>query len=290
MPFTHVEQLLAAGAYLQARREAERLLSGEDAPQSHAGRLHHLASRAALQLKDLFGAVRHGEKALTHAQETGDSTLMATVRFDLGCAYTQIGDGHLASSHLLAYLQAQPPDRLSRSHIGTAYCNLAQIARQRKQWAEAIGWLLKAREFAESANHAALELDLAWAHLMLGLPDLAQGHLAEAEHHLDDHPDERLTTGLLYHRALYHRLKGELATSTALCQELFTPGRRATGNQPLAYAAWVMGENALDLGHPSEAMLFVNLALDHAVKGNLPPVMNLAGDLRRRISSAIANA
>lgn len=288
MPLAKVEQLLATGACLQARREAERLLSDGTISTQERGRLHQLAGRAAFMLRDLFGSVRHGERALGYARECGDHALLAPVHLDLGSAYTHIGDGHLAAEHLRAFLAAAPPDPGWRQHRGTACRHLAQVARQGRQWTQSIEWLRRARELLEPAHLAQLELDLAWCHLMLHLPDLAASHLAAAEAHLAENPDAHAACLLLYHRAYCHRLKGELAASTALCQELFTPGRRGTSDLPLAYAAWIMGENALDLGLPAEAQLFANLALDYSVKGNLPPVMNLSGNLRRRIAAATA--
>lgn len=289
MPLSKAQQFLAAGAFVQARREAERLLSEGGLTARQQGRAHHLASRASLMLKDLFGAVRSGEKALACGIETVDPVLELPVRFDLGCAYTQIGDGHLATEHLRAFLAEAPADPAWQPAVGTAYYNLSLLARQRKQWAQAIDLLRRAAELLEPARQSQAALDLAWCHLMLGRHDLAVTCLTRAEQLLLQEPCDHLMADLLFHRALCHRLRGELGASTALCQELFLPGRPATGSAALAHAAWIMGENGLDLGHPAEAMLFANLALDQAVKANLPSVMNLAGDLRRRIGAVTSS-
>lgn len=285
-----VEQFLAAGAFLQARREAERLLLGGELAPRDQGRAYRLACRACLSLQELFAAAKFGERAVERARGTHDQETLGKAHFDLGCAYTQIGDTHLAAEHLEAFLTLLPQLTGVERWEGLAYYNLSVVHRQRKQWSTAIQLLEQAdwlfRKHAQLPEQAQVALDLAWCHLMLGDPAKAAPYLESVEVHLSHHPDDRLSADLICERALYFRLKGDLPAATELCRALFTPKRQGVGDHQLAEASWIMGENALDLGRRSEAAIFADLALNHAVKANWPSLMNLACDLRRRIKAA----
>lgn len=294
MPLARLEQLLVAGAHLQVRREAERLLLEGDMAVQEQGVLLRMACRACLALQDYYAAAKLGERAIERAREAGDADTLGRAHFYVGCAYTYIGDTHAAEQSLHAFLALAHEMTGIEEWEGSAYYNLSILQRQRKQWGAAIQTLERAArlydERGQKAERAQAALDLAWCCLMLGATPLARPHLDYIAAYLgaQDEPDESLAVDLICAKALLYRLEGDIATSSHLCQTIFLPGRQGVTSHHLGEAAWIMGENALDLGHLHEAHLFVNMALDHAARDNWPSLMNLAGDLRQRIATRMA--
>lgn len=286
MPLENLNQLLATGAYLQARREAERLLAGGNLSRNEEPEVYRVAARACLELNDFFAAVRFGERAVERAMATTDRPMAAAAHFDLSCAYVAIGDGHPAQEHAEAFLCLAGEVPHSEEQVGQAYHNLAAVFRQRRDWQAAVDALHRADAAYGAPGKVALRarcaLDLARCYLAQAQPDPAGTWLSAAQERLSDDPDSPLSCDLLCARALWHRQRGDLAGASALCQEVFLPGRRHTESRHLAEAAWIMGENALDLNMRHEASFFAGLAMEHGVKSGLPTLMNLANDLRRR--------
>lgn len=279
MSLEQAEALLNTGAYLKARREVERLLSAGGMTRADEGRAHFLACRAALGLKDPFTAAQSGERAVKLAEEEGHASLLAQIHFHLGSAFAEIGDTHRAEHHLMEFLRHEP--RSART--GQALLHLARVHRQRKEWSKAVSLLERAEESLTGPRQAGAALEIAWCRLMAGQPAAADGALERAGERLHQSPDDGLQADLLAYRALARRMQGDLGGSSALCQELFMPGRRGAGDAQLALAAWVMGENALDLRQPEQASYFSRLAMNHAVKSGRSSLMNLAGELRRKL-------
>lgn len=292
MPLGKLDQLLGAGAYLQVRKEADRLLLEGGLSVQEEGAVLRMACRASLSLADFYAAAKLGERALERAREAGDLNTLGNAHFDLGVAYTHIGDTHLAEQNLDAFLTLLPQMEGAESREGKAFFNLAIIHRQRKQWHTAVQTLERAailfERHGQKMERARCALDTAWCYLMLGTSAMAAPHLAQVEEYVSRFEDEDLATDLICEKALYYRLEGEIATSSQLCQEVFTPGRPGVTSHHLGEAAWIMGENALDLGRIEEANIFANMALDHAARDTWPSLMNLACDLRRRIAARTA--
>lgn len=294
LPLAKLEQLLSTGAYLQVRREAERLLLEGGLSVGEQGVALRMACKACLALQEYYAAAKLGERAIERAKEAGDRDTMARAHFYVGCAYTYIGDTHAAEQTLHAFLALAQGISELESWEGIAYYNLSILHRQRKQWGTAIQTLERAARIfdakGQKAERAQASLDLAWCCLMLGATPLARPHLDQIAAYLQeqDEPDEGLAVDLICAKALLYRLEGDIATSSHLCQTVFLPGRQGVTSHHLGEAAWIMGENALDLGHLHEASLFVNMALDHAARDNWPSLMNLAGELRQRIAARTA--
>ncbi|MFZ5823529.1 MAG: tetratricopeptide repeat protein [Bacillota bacterium] len=287
-----LEQLLGAGAYLQVRREADRLLLEGNLSVREEGSVYRMACRACLSLSEYYAAAKLGERAVERAKEAGDELTLGKAHFDLGSAYLYIGDAYGAEQNLESFLALLPSLTGLERWEGMAHYNMSHVHRQRKQWAKAVVALQQAAELFERRDQkferAQVALDLAWCHLMLGETALAAPHLTRLEEHLRTHHDDALSADLICEKALYYRLEGDISTSTRLCQEIFMPGRQGVTPKHLGEATWVMGENALDLGRIEEASLFANMALDHAARDNYPTLMNLACDLRRRIATHLA--
>lgn len=292
VPLVKLEQLLGAGAYLQVRREADRLLLEGNLSVREEGLVYRTACRACLSLAEYYAAAKLGERAVERANEAGDSMTLGRAHFDLGSAYLYIGDTYGAEQNLEAFLSLLPSLTGLERWEGMAHYNMSHVHRQRKQWPNAIVALHRAAGLFErtgqKAESAQVALDLAWCHLMLGEPTFAAPHLAALEEYLRTHHDDGLSADLICEKALYYRLEGDIPTSTRLCQEIFMPGRQGVTPKHLGEATWVMGENALDLGRMEEASLFANMSLDHAARDNYPTLMNLVCDLRRRIASRMA--
>lgn len=252
-----------------------------------------MACRACLSLQDYYAAAKLGERAIERAKESGDTDTLGRAHFYVGCAYTYIGDTYAAEENLQTFLSLYSMMTGVQRWEGTAHYNLSIVHRQRKQWNTAIQTLEQATALFElhgqKRERAQAALDTAWCYLMQGASHLAAPYLTQVEEYVEAHPDDSLSADLICEKALYFRLEGDIAKSSNLCQEIFMPGRQGVTSHHLGEAAWIMGENALDLGRIEEANLFVNMALDHAARDNWPSLMNLAGDLRRRIASRMAS-
>lgn len=287
-----LEELLKADAHLQLRRESDRLLLGGELTVQEQGAVLRLACRACLYLADYYAAAKLGERAVERAREAEDTATLGMAHFDLGVAYTHIGDTYGAERHMEAFLSIFPRLNGYGAWEGKAHYNLSLVRRQRKQWHTAIETLEKAARIFEGAGQkmerARCALDMAWCYLMMGATALAAPHLAQVEEYLQNNPDDTLSADLICEKALYYRLEGDITTSSQLCQQIFMPGRLGVTSHHIGEAAWVMGENALDLARLDEAHLFVNMALDHAARDNWPTLMNFACDLRRRIACQMA--
>jgi len=287
LPLARLTHFLSAGAYLQARREADRLIKGGDLAVADEARTWLLACRVALSMRDPFGAARSGERALELALAGGSEPEIAEVHFFLGSAYAEVGDAGQAERHLQAFLGVLPRMDALAGYAAKAYAGLGGAYRQRREWGRAAQALTAAgMRFTLDGNPgeaARCAVSEAWCHLMAGDLPRAGACLGAVDAHLGWVHDNPLAVDALCHRALAARLSGQLGTSTALCEEVFAPARPGVQPNHLAMAAWVAGENALDLACEEQARTFVDLALRHATTANRPDLMNLAGGLRRRI-------
>jgi tetratricopeptide (TPR) repeat protein len=292
MPSSDIVALVKSGSFYEARVAAERVLQVGKLPAGEMAHLYRLAGQACLALHEYFAAVKYGELALRTAHSARDESTLGMAHFDLSCAYTQIGDGHLAQLHTDEFLKRLP--RLT--NVGNAeavvHANRAVILRQHKQWRLAIAALSRAAALYERLDDdrqgAIVALDLARCHCLAGEPLMAEAPLLRVERYLVTSPDHGLAVNLLCTRALYCRLRGDYAASSILCETIFSHGHPGVSENILGEAAWIMGENALDLGQLGEARAYVNSALTHAVRANWPSLMNLASDLRKRIAAGSA--
>lgn len=293
MPLRKLEQFLTDGLYLQAKREADRLLLMDDLDLAQRCQVELGACKAAVYLTEVYAAAKHGERALALAEQLRNQKLIATAHYKLGIAYVHVGDSFMAEEHLKTFLgMAGSAGDAEQLRIAKANYNMSRVLRQRRDYKGAISSLAAAEPlFTAKGEHrlaAICHLDIAWCLLMAGEPDPASPHLTALESYLKSHDDPVLAADLLCGRALYFRLKGDLLASANLCEEVFQPGRLGVTDHQLSEAAWIMGENMLQLGRPQEAQIFANMALEHAVKTKWPLGMNLACNLRKRLLSQTA--
>lgn len=289
MPLEKLRQHLARGEYVQARREAERLIHyGELTGVTLVG-AYRGASLAHYYVQDIFAAIKLGERALELAHGIGDRELVSRVRFDLGEFYLTLGDTHLAREHIqefLSHLEYPKAQELEAK----AHHKLALIYRHRKEYDNAIAeHELAVNLFRQGGNlrHMIEAIrGIAWCHLTVGEPESAWPYIQQVSDYLLTHTDEELSASHLTDLAFYHRQMGNLRLSIDFCEEALMPGRPGVDDRILASACVIAGENALDLGQHDEARLLVNLALDYALRAKGPFLMNKASALRRRLHEA----
>lgn len=286
LPLAKLRQLLETGAYLLARREADRLLAG-DLTGGQRAIVLQMACRASLGLRDPFGAAKLGQLAIDSALAAEDMETLADAHLAVGQAFGLIGDPTAAEQHLECYF-ALRPSRAERWD-GAALHALARAYQQQRAYPAAVERLEQAIALYEAAgqlfDRTEATLDLARCFLLTGSPELAEPHLDWVSAHLGESRSPAVTALLLSSRALLARLKGDIAESARLCQELFVPDRPGVTPYHIGEAAWVMGENALDLRRLEEAHLFTEWALDHAMRANCPNLMNRILELKRRIAA-----
>ncbi len=286
-----MERYLQTGAFHQARREAERLLQGGELSVEVEAKLLRMACRAAYSLNDHYAASRLGGLAVEKARNANDQETLGLAHFDLGCALVEIGDTHEAERNLLAFLALLPQMTGTDGSQGQAWIKLAAVYKQRRRWDQAAEALESAARYVESegdrSQRSQVALELAWCHLLRGDQAMAAPQLALVEEHLAEQRNDRLSAELICRKALYHRLERDLTASSRLCQELFVAGRQGVTGRHMAEATWIMGENALDLGQVQEAGLFANQSLEYATRENWTSLLNLAGDLRRKVAERI---
>lgn len=292
LPLEKLREHLARGEYVQARKEAERLihvgeLSGEDLVQAYRG-----AALAHYYLQEIFAAVKLGERALENALALEAWELIGRARYDLSEFYLTLGDTHQAREHLLEFLTHLDRYPQISSLEAKAHHNLALIFRQRREYENAVASHQMAANLFQRDGNLRLMMEsirgVIWCHLTVGDPDTAWPYIQQLSSYLEHHPDDGLSASLLTDRAYYHRQIGDLKASMDFCEEVLVPGRPGVDDHILATACVIAGENALDVGQPQEARKLADLALDFALKAKGPFLMNRASALRRRIHESEA--
>ncbi len=287
MPLEKLRQHLARGEYVQARREAERLIHYGELSGAQLVTAYRGAALAHYFVQDIFAAIKLGEKALDLANTLGDWELVGRARFDLGEFYLTLGDTHLAREHIQEFLlnlhrYPQVGDLEAKAHH-----KLALIYRQRKEYENAIASHETAVTLFRLANNERAMVEsvrgIAWCYLTTGDPHAAWPYIQQVSDYLLSHHDDELSASHLTDLAFYHRQLGNLKTSMDFCEEALMPGRPGVDDRILASACVIAGENALDLGQNNEARLLANLAMEYALKAKGPFLMNKAAALKRRL-------
>lgn len=290
MPLERLRQHLTRGEYVQARREAERLIHVGDLTGANLVQAYRGAALAHYYVQDVFAAAKLGEKALERASAIGEWELIGRARYDLGEFYLTLGDSHLAREHLAQFLSDLPHYPQIQGLEAKAHHNLALILRQRREYEKAITYHETAASLhrRENRDREAMEAvrGIIWCHLAASRPAAAWPYIEQVSMYLQSHSDDGLSASLLTDLAYYHRLSGDIRTSMDFCEEALVPGRPGVDDHILATACVIAGENALDVGQHKEAGMFANLALDFALKAKHPFLMNRASALRRQVAEA----
>ncbi|MFZ5815012.1 MAG: hypothetical protein ACOY93_06875 [Bacillota bacterium] len=287
MSLGKLRQHLARGEYLQARREAERLihmgeLVGEDLVRAYRG-----AAQAHYYLQEIFAAIKLAERGLESAQNLGSWELIGNLRYDLGEFHLTLGDYHEAYNHLMGFLTDLSQYPSLQNLEGWAHHKIGIIFRHRRQYESA----LDSHHLAVGIHsrlgdmHAAMEglRGVIWCHLTMGQPEKAWPYIQRISAFLQENPDERLAASLLNDTAYYHQQTGDIKASMDFCAEAMVPGRPGVDDHILATACVIAGENAVLMARREEANIFTNLAQEYALRAQQPALMNRAVSLRRQL-------
>lgn len=287
MPLKRLQQHLSRGEYVQARREAERIIQLSEVCGTELVQTYRLAALANYHLRELYAAIKLAETGLELAQALADTTLAGKLRYDLGEYYLTLGDLHLARLHLEECLHNMAEYRHIPGLEPRVYHNLGLVLRQRRQQPEALHFLHRAVDTYRETGHQRQAIEavraVVWCYLDTGAPQDAWPYIQQVAGYLVAHEDPGLSASLLTDLAQYHRLAGDIQASMDFCEEALIPGRPGVDDHILATATVITGENALDIGRYQEAHMFANLAMDYALKAKHPFLMNRAAGLRRRL-------
>ncbi len=287
MPLTNLRRHLECGEYVQARREAERLIQfgdlvGEDLVQAYRG-----AALAHYHVHEVFAAIKLGECALARARQMGNWRLIGKVRFDLGEFHLTGGDYQFAHDYLMQFLTDLElyPD-LSGTRAWTHH-KLGLLFRYRRDFASAVSAHRTAAELHRQSGDGAGALEavrgMIWCYLTMGEPEKAWPLLDQLTTQVADRPNPHMTASLLTDLAYYYQQTGDLGTSTDYCAEVMAPGRSGVDDHILATACVIAGENAFMLDRWSEAQIFTKLAQEYALNAMQSALINRANALQRRL-------
>lgn len=287
LPLTKLRQHLAHSEYLQARREAERLIQMEDLVGENLVLAYRGAALAHYYLQEVFAAIKLGERALQGAQNLGSWDLIGKVRYDLGEFHLTLGDYNQAYEYLMQFLTDLNHYPGSQHQEGWAHHKLGLIFRHQRRYADSLAShhlavSLHRRHGEFQASMEAIR-GVIWCHLQLGEPHEAWLSIQQISAYLQENPDEGLAASLLNDTAYYYQQLGDLRSSMDFCAEAMVPGRLGVDDHVLATACVIAGENALTLRRSEEARMFTNLAQEYALRAKQPVLINRAVTLRRHL-------
>jgi tetratricopeptide (TPR) repeat protein len=287
LPLDKLKQHLTRGEYVQARREAERLihvgdLSPEDLVQAYRG-----AALANYYVGEIFAAIKLCEKALDQAQNLRNLELIGRSRYDLGEYYLTLGDAHQAHEQLLEFLSDLDRYPQLSELEAKAHHNLALVFRQRRDYESAIASHTVATGLFERDGNERMRIEsvrgLVWCYLTQGDYTAAFPQIEQISTYLELFPEPSLSASLLTDLAYYHHQAGNITRSMEFCEEAMMPGRPGVDDHIMATACIIAGQNCVDLNRAKEAQVFLDLALDYSIKAKGPFLMNWATALRRRL-------
>ncbi len=279
---------LSRGEYLQAKREAERLLMMTGLDDAQMSRIYRAGGKACLELRECYAAVKLLELAIDFGKRSGDWDVVGRARHNLGAAYLWLGDYSQAEQVLNRWLRDLQRYQHLQHAQAEVYVNLGILYRHRHHNAAALAYYAMGQElFTQLEQWRGVVhclLNSAWIHLMERRSAEAARVLETAGQYLQSIPDADLQAHFFCMRALLARIQEDYPASMAYCEEIFA-GRPGASDYHLSEAAWIAGENALDLGRMPEARIFASLAMKYALQARYPMLMNLACDLKAKISA-----
>lgn len=287
MPLSRLKHLLAFERYREAQLEGEQLIRLEALGDEDRASAYKGAAMASYYQRDVFAAVKLGEKALEVAQRTANWELINKTRYDLAEYYLSVGDYAQSHDHLIRFLiDLQHCPSLSWMEAW-AHHNLALIFRYRHQYESALSSHHLSADIFQRLGDSLRMMEawrgIIWCHLELNQTEEALPYLCRLNHHLKKHPHDHLAASLMTDWAYYCRKTGNLRASMSYCLEALSPGRPGVDEHIMSTAAAIASENALELDRLDEARIFANLAEDFAMRAKHSALMNRATQLRRRL-------
>lgn len=290
MPLAQLDRLLTSKYWVQARKEADRLLATELSAEDRA-RVYRAGGLAALKCGEYFAAIEMSHRAIDLCQETGDIETATRAHFVAGTSFLFLKDYWPTESHLLQFIDTASSLPALEALLPHGHFNLGVLAEYRENYRDAIaGYELALSAWLKSGNTAEVVRcyrALAWCYLLLNQPDEALPYLSRIEMQLRLREDAECRFWLLVDKAFYHYLGGTVSESIRLCEEIFAHlGAPGLTDEHLALTAWITGENSLSVGRDKEAIIFADLAQTYAVNANWPFMVTRADDLRKRAVAA----
>lgn len=280
-------EYLDSGQWLQAKREAERLLALEGGDAQEA-QILRMGAEACLQMREFYNGVQMLERANEHARRAQDWREVGRAGYLLSGAYLWLGDYPQAEQVMTRWLREVPNYPEQRRHKAGIYKNMGILSNHRHQNVAALTYYSMAEELFQDVGdwqgviHCVL--NQAWIHLMENRPNEAGICLDVAALNLQRTPDLDDQAHYTCMRALHYRLLGDFAASGALCQEILNRVPGATEHH-MAEAAWIAGCNALDQGQVDEARSWADQSIACASRVRYPLLMRLAWELQGKVSA-----
>jgi len=287
LPLDKLKQHLMRGEYVQARREADRLIHVSDLAPDDLAQAYRGAALANYYAGEIFAAIKLCEHALSRARLIQNVELVGRARYDLGEYFLTLGDAHQAREHLLEFLSNLDSYQQLSELEAKAHHNLALVFRQRRDYESSVASHMIAASLFERDGNERMRIEslrgLVWCYLTQGDFLAAFPLIDEISTYLEHHPEPTLSASLLTDLAYYYHQAGNTMRSMEFCEEALMPGRPGVDDHVLATACIIAGENSVDLNRIGQARVFLNMALDYAVKAKGPFLMNRATALRRRL-------
>jgi tetratricopeptide (TPR) repeat protein len=287
VPIAAIKALVAQGRYLQADRDAQRMIASGDLGIIELADAFLYLSIAKFHLQEFWGSMKLAERALAIPEATPETVGMAALMVGLNGIET--GDISIATEHLERAMEILSTTPALKQQEGVIHHNLALANRARRDWEKANMHFEWAAHIFAKTGEMAKALDCyrgaAWCYLIQEEVDRAELLTGKIEAYVRDHAnvDPRWYTILLVDKAFAYLCRGQYGEAIAFCEEVSAPGRVGVSDEQKTEACWIAGEAAFRLGHLDQAALFADYTIDWALKVQWPYMMNKGNDLRRRV-------
>lgn len=271
------------GEFVQAIREAERLLMVPDLSPREMGRLFRLAGRARGESGETYASLKYFELAIPWALRAKDWDCLGMARAESGIAWLTAGDLAGALDALHAYLLDHHRYDKAKVYLGHVQYNLGLTYRRRRDYESAVRHYVAAVEWFTEKGYtlqaAETHQNLAWLYCLTGNIEEAERELELAESFSDVcRPDFKVEQ--LVCRALVLKSQGLIGDAMKMVEEVLQPGRPGASDSHRGYAAWITGTIALALRQFDKAIFFADLAINYAMQVRDTGVMSQAAALR----------
>lgn len=285
MDFDSLHQQILVGADTQVETQLRGILAFGDLADVAIAEAHEVMALLQLFRGAFSLAAHHALLAIRHAQVAGAKAVEAHAHLRAGTALTFMADSPVAIDHLDAVLTISRDTPLPTLTLGLAHYNRAlNFVRQHRYAAALEDYRCAAsyyRDCDELRKWAHATRGAAWCLLHLDRAPEVPPYLDELADYVNRTSDDSIRFKLWVDRALYLRQTGDLESSSSLCHMALA--ERLAGPEVWTEAAWIAGQNAMDMKHWPFAEQMAAKALQHAIEAEWPHAMNQANRLRQRI-------
>lgn len=284
-----LERHMARGEWLQAKREAERLMMCRVLSTRDLAQIYGLSGKACVELGEYPQAIAVLKLACQYAETAAEWDMLGRARGNLGVAYLSTGDYDAAWECWREFLADLARYTSARRFEGRIHYNIGLVYRYRGEYDTAAAAYLQAmakfEEAGDKRDAADCQQNLGYALCLAGNPQLALPYIVAAETQSESFPPDFTSQQLLL-RALYYRQSGNLKASLSCVSELLAPGRLGVTLQQRAEADWILGLIAWDEGDLAECERRARSALSLASESRFAPLIRCAQDLLAQVMAA----